>query len=140
MRYLIGLLLLVCSLSVSAQIAVIVHPDNQQNIDIADIKRLYTLRQFSYQNGSIAFLFMLPYSIPEREQFDQIVSGLSSNQLMTYWSKIVFAGKGTPPRSVRGIDEMLRVISVTPNSMGYVPEWALSDEWRERVLVVRILP
>lgn len=140
MHRLLSVLLVLWSFTVEAQIAVIVHPDNQQTVDVTDVKRLYTLRQFSYDDGSVAFLFMLPYSEPEREQFDQIVSGLSSNQLMTYWSKIVFAGKGTPPRSVSSVSEMLQVVSVTPNAIGYVPEWAISEEWRNRVNIILTVP
>lgn len=136
MRYLITLLILLLSFHVHGAIAIIVHPSNKNEITRSDLERIYTLRQFSYPDDTIAFPFMLPYSLAEREIFDQEVSGLSSSQLMVYWSKIVFSGKGTPPRSVTSATEMLNVVSRTPNAIGYVPAAYLNDVWLEKVTVV----
>lgn len=139
MRLLIGLLLLLLSVTAEAKVAVIVHPSNQDEITLSDVKRLYTLRQFSFPDGNIAFLFMLPYAIPEREIFDQAVSGLSSNQLMTYWSKIVFSGKGTPPRAVSSVREMISIVASTPSAIGYVPEYVAAGELGDQVRVIVII-
>lgn len=42
------------------------------------------------------------------------------NQLKSYWSGLIFTGKGVPPETVLDDDEVIDYVSENPNGIGYV--------------------
>lgn len=55
-----------------------------------------------------------------RDEFYTKVTGRSAAQIKAYWAKQSFSGKGTPPKSVSGDDEMKKAIAANPNAIGYL--------------------
>jgi len=49
------------------------------------------------------------------------------NQLKAYWAKVVFTGKGYPPRAFDSNEEVLSWVAATPNGLGYVDSSAVGD-------------
>jgi ABC-type phosphate transport system substrate-binding protein len=56
----------------------------------------------------------------EREMFYHEFIGKTAAQVRTYWSKIVFTGKGYPPIEVAPSDRVKRVVRDNPNYIGYI--------------------
>ena len=50
----------------------------------------------------------------------------SGSQLKSYWSKLVFTGKGTPPKVVANDAEVISLISANPNLIGYIDAAAVT--------------
>mgnify|MGYP006166206435 FL=1 len=112
--------LILLSLSTQSAIVVIGHPDNSASLDKETLQRLYTGRSNSLLNGDAAIPLNLSDQQSLRSQFDEKALGRSSSQLKAFWSKLVFTGKGTPPKEVDSETEMITLISSTPNLIGYV--------------------
>lgn len=55
-----------------------------------------------------------------RAEFYQKVVQKSQSQLNSYWSRLIFTGKGQPPFTVTGDSEVLEFIASNPNMIGYV--------------------
>jgi len=55
-----------------------------------------------------------------REEFYSKVAGRSAAQVKTHWAKLSFSGKGTPPKSVGGDDEVKKALAANPNAIGYI--------------------
>lgn len=55
-----------------------------------------------------------------REEFYTKVTGKSAAQVKTHWAKQSFSGKGTPPKSVGGDDEVKKALAGNPNAIGYI--------------------
>ena len=55
-----------------------------------------------------------------REQFYSRFAGKSQAQLKAHWSKIIFTGRGQPPRQVAGGAEARRAIADNPSAIGYL--------------------
>lgn len=55
-----------------------------------------------------------------RTAFDDGIIGKSASQLKSYWSKLVFTGKGTPPQEVSSEDEIKKLVASNPNMIGYI--------------------
>lgn len=53
------------------------------------------------------------------EFYDKVVQKPVS-QLNSYWSRLIFTGRGQPPFAVNGDTEVLEFISSNPNMIGYV--------------------
>ena len=52
----------------------------------------------------------------------------SESQLKSYWSKLVFTGKGQPPRDVQTDAEMIELVAGNPNIIGYVDISSVTDK------------
>lgn len=123
---LIGSLLLPGMLD--AAIAVVVHPSNHTSLTQDELVRLYTGKLSAFPDGSSAVPVNLADAAPLRADFDQKALGRSSSQIKAYWSKLVFTGKGTPPKEVASDDEVLTLVANNPNLIGYIAAEAVSDQ------------
>jgi ABC-type phosphate transport system substrate-binding protein len=104
----------------NAEIAVIVHPSNANAVDEATISKIYLGREKSFADGSSVIPMSLSESAAASAAFNEKVLKKSSSQLKAYWSKLVFTGKGTPPKEVPSDDEMVKLVAGNPSLMGYV--------------------
>jgi len=106
--------------SAMAEVAVIVHPSNSATVDQAEITRLFTGRGTTFSSGSKATPLNLAESVAARGEFDSKVLSKSSSQMKAYWSKLVFTGKGTPPKELNSDAEMKAAVAADANAIGYI--------------------
>ncbi len=71
-----------------------------------------------------------------RNDFYQKLTGKSQAQLKAYWSKLIFTGKGKPPKDVGDNAGIKRAIADNPNAIGYIDRSALDGSVKE-VFTVR---
>jgi ABC-type phosphate transport system substrate-binding protein len=103
-----------------AEIAVIVHPSNAAAIDDASISRIFLGKLKSYPGGGQALPINQNEGSGATSEFNSKVLKKSGSQLKAYWSKLVFTGKGTPPKAVASDAEVINLVSSNPNIIGYV--------------------
>jgi len=68
-----------------------------------------------------------PVDLPDgrvREKFCEEVLGKSPAAVKTYWTRLTFAGRDTPPTSKGSDDEVVAFVRVTPGAVGYVSDSA----------------
>jgi ABC-type phosphate transport system substrate-binding protein len=63
-----------------------------------------------------------------RGDFEKKVLNKSASQIKAYWSKLVFTGKGTPPKEVSSDAEVINLIKSNPNLIGYVDESSVTGD------------
>ena len=102
-----------------ADVAIIVNPANTAEISADDIKSLFSGRQKGFSNGKTALVLSLEEDNPTRSEFNNAVLGKTDAQMKAYWSKLLFTGKGTPPKEISAA-EMLELIADNPNTIGYI--------------------
>ncbi|RVT47655.1 phosphate ABC transporter substrate-binding protein [Rheinheimera sediminis] len=112
-----------------SQVAVIVHATNQQALTESDIKNLFTGKLKSFPDGNPVIVLNLPEGDPNQSLFNQKVLGRSDAQVKAFWSKLMFTGKGTPPKEVTA-EEMIKLVSENPSTIGIVDSAAVSDKVR----------
>ena len=125
-------LMMLCALclpvSATAAIAVVVHPANQTSMTQDDLVRMYTGKLSTFPDGASAVPVNIAVSEAVRSDFDQKALGRSSAQVKAYWSKLVFTGKGTPPKEVDSAAEVINLVANNPNIIGYVAADSVSDK------------
>ena len=57
---------------------------------------------------------------PARERFYTAFTGKSPAQVKAYWSKIIFTGRGQPPRQVSNSAEARKAVAANPNAIAYI--------------------
>ena len=64
----------------------------------------------------------LPAKNDSRDDFYQAVMGKSAEQIKSYWARMIFTGRGMPPREVSSEREMVVLIASDQSYVGYVDE------------------
>lgn len=108
------------SVAAQAEIAIVVHPSNTSEVDKSTLSRIFLGKAKSFSNGGQAVPISQSESSASTDEFNSKVLRKSDSQLKAYWSKLVFTGKGTPPKSVNSDAEVIGLVSSNPNLIGYI--------------------
>ncbi|MEM9101909.1 MAG: substrate-binding domain-containing protein [Pseudomonadota bacterium] len=112
----------------SAEVLVIVNKTNPiNNISSSDLKNLYLGKTREFSNGKSAVIYNLNYKGKAREQFEKGALGKSKSALKRYWSKLIFTGKGKPPKELSSEQEMVERVSSEAGAIGYVNANSVND-------------
>ena len=107
------------NLPANAEMAVIVHPSNAASLDKAVISKIFLGKTKKFPGGGAVVPLNQAEGSAPRQAFNQNVLSKSSAQLKAYWSKLVFTGKGTPPKDV-SVSEAKSLVAANPNFIGYI--------------------
>ena len=112
---------LIFSTSLWAEVEVIVHPSNAVALTKDDISRIFLGKTRGFPGGKEAIAISMSKGDAAFDEFTQNVLGKSTKQLKAYWAKMVFTGKGTPPKEIGSSAELSGLIASNPNLIGFVP-------------------
>ena len=116
-----------CSVSVFAEVAVIINPSNTSTIDIDAIKKIYLGKNKSFDNGTkVSPVDQNGNAVAD--EFNDKVVGKSSSQINAYWSKLVFTGKGTPPGKLDSDQAVIDFVAANKDAIGYIDSAKVSDK------------
>jgi hypothetical protein len=73
-----------------------------------------------YPDGSPAVPIDQAEGIAARDAFYAMVTGKSAAQMKAHWSKIIFTGRGQPPKQVANSLEMKKLIAGDLRAIGYI--------------------
>jgi ABC-type phosphate transport system substrate-binding protein len=85
--------------------------------EVADI---FLGKSSRFPNGAPAVPIDLVEESPVRDRFYAQYTGKSPAQVKAYWSKIIFTGRGQPPRQAATPGEAKKLIAENPNAIGYI--------------------
>jgi ABC-type phosphate transport system substrate-binding protein len=95
---------------------------------------LYLGRTARFQNGAPATPIDQRSGSAMRAEFTETILNRSEAQMKAHWSKIIFTGRGRPPREVSGDAAVRDIVARDPQAIGYI-DASLVDS---RVRVVRV--
>lgn len=119
-KFITVLAAMLLSTSAVAEIAVVVNPANASAIDAAAASRIFLGKMKSFGDGSQAEPVAQAAGSAVTEEFNDKVLKKSASQLKAYWAKLVFTGKGTPPKELSSDAEVIAAVAANPNMIGYV--------------------
>ncbi len=116
------------SSSATADVVVIVNIANDvSSIDASKIKKIFLLKKKKFSNGKKVIPVEQTPGSTVRDIFNDKVLRKSSNQLRAYWAKIIFSGKGSPPKSVADDASVKAFVSTTESAIGYIDSVNVDD-------------
>ncbi|MCW8877694.1 MAG: hypothetical protein OQK04_07505 [Kangiellaceae bacterium] len=127
-RTFISLLVFSFSLPAFAEVSVIVHPSNASSISNDDIKRIFLGKMKSFPGGSQVLPVNQSSASATRKAFDSGALGKSASQIKAYWSKLVFSGKGNPPKEVPNDQDVINLVKDNPAVIGYIDSASVSGD------------
>jgi ABC-type phosphate transport system substrate-binding protein len=138
-HWLLACLLLCAGMANAAELVVIVsaknpvtalHPDQ-----VADIFLTQTGR---FPDGEQAVALDLPLGSPLRDTFYSTMAGKSPAMMKAYWTKMVFTGRGQPPRELGGSAAVRRMVADNPAMIGYIDRAALDASVKAVTVAVQV--
>ncbi|MEO9947253.1 MAG: phosphate ABC transporter substrate-binding protein [Paraglaciecola sp.] len=111
-----------CAISFTsfAEVVVIVHPSNDANFSQKVVQRIYLGKEKKFSDGKEVLPVNQVPSSAARESFDSDTLGRSTTQVAAYWSKLVFTGKGIPPKELDNDAAVIAIVAENPNAIGYI--------------------
>ena len=112
---------------VFADVAVIANKGiSVDSISAKEAKKLWLGKSKSLGGTNVKLADLKPGDA-SREQFYSNVVKKSGKKLKAYWAKIVFSGKGTPPKPFASDADVIGWVAKTPGALGYVDSGAADD-------------
>ena len=135
-RLLGAALALACTLSHAGELVVIVSA--RSNIDTLrpdQVAAIFLGQSARFPDGALATALDQPIGSNERNQFYLRVTGKTPALLKAHWSKLVFTGRGQPPRELQDSAAVRRAVADDPGVIGYIEREALDPSVRQVLLV-----
>ncbi|MDP3846612.1 MAG: phosphate ABC transporter substrate-binding protein [Pseudomonas sp.] len=127
----IGFALCICTAATMADIVAVVPTASPvqtlSNNQVADIFLGKTSR---FPTGGHAIPIDQVEDSPQRDAFYMKFTGKSAAQLKAHWLKIIFTGRGQPPRAVSNSAEVKKLVAQNPNAIGYIDSKDVDDSVR----------
>ena len=121
-KLLSALALLACAPLAKAEVAVIINPGSSATPSQADVANI-----FLGKDKSLKGVDQKDWN-PTKEKFYAAVTSKNEAQLKSYWSGLVFTGKGQPLPSVAGDAEVVAKVAAEADAIGYVDKAAVTDQ------------
>jgi len=94
-------------------------------LDKEQVANLFLGKSSSYPDGSAAVPIEQTDATPAHDEFHKSITEKSASQLKSYWSKMIFSGKGTAPKEVASNAELLKLLASNPAMIGYIDKTAV---------------
>lgn len=90
------------------------------SLNAAQVADIFLGKTNRFPDGTPATPIDLSEESPERERFYAQYTGKSPAQVKAHWSKIIFTGRGQPPRQAASGREMKKLVAENPSAIGYI--------------------
>lgn len=129
-------LLAACALGIvaanaSAELVVVVSSRSPVGALGADqVAAIFLGHATRFPDGAQAFAVDQPLGAAQRNDFYRTLTGKTPALLKAHWSKMVFTGRGQPPREAAGDAAVRRLVAGNPSMIGYIGREALDPSVR----------
>jgi len=121
--FLLTLTSVMCAGVANADVVVVVSSASTvEELDRIQIENLFLGRSNRFPNGKLAVPIDQEEGSPMRQAFYLSLSGMTSSQIKSHWSRAIFTGRGRPPRTISNADELITALMNNPNAIGYIDE------------------
>ena len=124
---------LTLSLSAQAQadiVAVVSAESSITRLSTSQLADIFLGKVSRFPDGSLAVPVDLSDGSAERDQFYAKVTGKTPAQIKAYWSKIIFTGRGQPPKAVQNGSDMKTYVAANIDAIGYIDSTMVDNSVR----------
>ena len=111
-----------CSINLYANnLVVIVSKDSKINsITKKELSKIFLAKTRTFFNEEMA-IRVENTNRSYQSEFYKSVCNKNDKQLKKYWAKMIFTGRGQPPKKIESINELLLFIKNNKNAISYIP-------------------
>jgi ABC-type phosphate transport system substrate-binding protein len=125
-RAALATLLLWTGMAGAAELVVIVSAKNPVSaLRPEQVAEIFLAQTGGFPGGEPAVALDLPVGSPLRDEFYSRMTAKSPALMKAYWTKMVFTGRGQPPRELATSTAVRRMVADNPAMIGYIDRAAL---------------
>lgn len=129
-----GILAFLCGLAVNvavAEVVVVVSAKSRiTGLGADQVADIFLGKARTYPNGDDVVPLDLPEGAPPRQEFYAKVTRKSPALLKAHWSKLLFTGRGQPPRELTNGHFLKKAVAENPAFIGYLDKSEMDDSVR----------
>ncbi len=126
-----GLWLNLAADTAAAEVVVVVSAANPvESLSRVQLTDIYLGRLNRFPNGDAVVPIDQSEGSPAHDRFYSHYLRQSPAQIKAHWSKLIFTGRGQPPRAVTGGDAAAGLVAENPNAIGYLDAGLVNDRLR----------
>jgi len=120
-----GLALSMAAMAARADVVVVVSAKNPcGQLTASQVSDIFLGNAASFPGGGQAVPLDQGDGAPREEFYGKTV-GKSSSQVKAYWAKIIFTGKGRPPKEAGDSAAVRKLVADSPSFIGYIERGAV---------------
>jgi hypothetical protein len=89
-------------------------------LDAREVADIFLAKTSYFRDGSHVTPIELREN-PFRASFYRNISGKTLPQINSYWTTLIFTGKGKPPRNVEVLERLVEQLETNPDTITYLP-------------------
>ena len=124
MLHVIGLIVMLSAPDLRADeqpFRVVVHRSNPiASLTRAELSAIYMKRTRSWHDGREILAVDQPAVSRVRERFSQTIHGKNVAYVTRYWQRLIFSGRGIPPRQLPNNAAVLDFVKTNRDAIGYI--------------------
>jgi ABC-type phosphate transport system substrate-binding protein len=102
-------------------LVVIVNPAiGVQHLTRSEVLDIFLGRYRNFPTGASALPIDLDVSSDARNQFYLLLAHKNPSDMVSYWARLSFSGKISPPFAVSGVETAIDIVATNPNAIAYV--------------------
>lgn len=114
-----------------ADVVVVVSKQNPvTTLTSAQLADIYLGRLSRFPNGEPVVPIDQREGADARTDFYSDYLGQAPAQIKAHWSKLIFTGRGQPPRAVTDGNAMVELVAENPEAIGYIDPDQVNDDVR----------
>lgn len=115
-------------------LVVIVNPAiGVQHLSRREVLDIFLGRYRTFPSGSSALPIDLDISSNERKQFYELLAHKEPADMGSYWARLTFSGKISPPFAVMDAHMAIDIVANNPNAIAYVDRSTVESDRRVRI-------
>jgi ABC-type phosphate transport system substrate-binding protein len=108
-------------------VAIVASTSAVTSLSKAQLTDIFLGKVSRFPNGAQAVPIDQQEGSPARDEFYASYAGKSPAQMKSHWSKIIFTGRGQPPKTVSNNVEVRKLIAADSQAIGYIERSALDS-------------
>lgn len=121
MRRLLGIIAFLAAAAGHAELAVVAGKGSSiERLDGQEVANIFLARTTQLRDGTRVHPVELNNNA-FKAAFYREISGKTLAQVNSYWTTLVFTGKGKPPRSVEDPSQVVELLNSDPHAVAYLP-------------------
>lgn len=113
------------------KLVVIVNPTiGVQHLTRSEVLDIFLGRYRNFPTGASALPIDLDVSSDARNQFYLLLAHKNPSDMVSYWARLSFSGRISPPFAVSGEQTAVDIVATNPNAIAYVDRSAVDSRVR----------
>lgn len=126
--FVIVYMLVAATFSWAENVIIVGKNNSNASISTADVQKIYLAKTSTFPDGKEVVPVSQEESSAIYAAFLSSVIQKTPEQYKSYWAKMIFTGKGQPPKQVSGGDAaVVKLVAENPAIIGYVDAAAVND-------------